>query len=145
MKINALLAVLALLIASCQSPHPKTTHLPLTQRHLRPPSRLPNLHKHPQPNLAPIPNDDVNDTQVGLDDDENLPWPDVEKVTALWRNHGANFRVGRRYFLGKPITPEWLKHKITEGTMRQRHAAALELALMDPPSRLVNTHARVTA
>lgn len=103
------------------------------------------LHKHPQPDAAPIPNDDVNDAQVDLDDDENLPWPDVEKVAALWRNHGANFRVGQRYFLGKPITPDWLQNRISEGNMRHCHAAALELALINPPSRLINTRARLTA
>ena len=43
------------------------------------------------------------------------------------------------------ITPEWLKSRITEGTMRQRHAAALELALIDPNSRLTNTRAKVAS
>ena len=100
------------------------------------------LHKDPHPVVAPIPNDDADDAQVGLDEDENLPWPDVEKIAALWGNHGANFKAGQRYFLGKPIAPDWLKHKIAEGTMRQRHAAALELALIDPSSRLINTRAK---
>lgn len=90
-----------------------------------------------------IPNDDPNDAHVGLDEDENLPWPDVEKVTALWRNHGTNFLVGRRYFLGKPITPELLKRIVGEGTLRHRHAAALELALIDPHARLINTYAKI--
>ena len=101
------------------------------------------LHESPHYGQDPIPNDETDDAHVGMDEDENLPWPDVEKVAALWRNHGANFMVGRRYFLGKPITPEWLKRAISEGNMRQRHAAALELALIDPQSRLINTHARV--
>ena len=104
-----------------------------------------HIHKHPRTNGAPIPNDDVNDPQVELDNDENLPWPDVEKVTALWRNHGANFRVGQRYLLGKLITPGWLQNRINEGSMRQCHAAALELALINSPTRLINTRARGTA
>lgn len=94
---------------------------------------------------TPIPNDDPKDAHVGLDEDENLPWPDAEKIAALWRNHGQHFLVGRRYFLGKAITPEWLRNRIAEGTQRQRHAAALELALIDSQSQLVNTCARVTA
>jgi uncharacterized protein (TIGR02270 family) len=101
------------------------------------------LHRAVAPDAPMIPNDDADDTHVGLDEDENLPWPDVEKVMALWRNHGANFLVGRRYFMGKPIAPEWLKTKLSDGNMRQRHAAALELALIDPSSRLINTRAKM--
>ncbi len=102
------------------------------------------LNEDPHYGADPIPNDETDDAHVGMDEDENLPWPDVEKVAALWRNHGANFMVGRRYFLGKPITSEWLKRVIAEGNMRQRHAAALELALIDPSSRLINTYTKVT-
>lgn len=91
---------------------------------------------------APIPNDDPADPEVGLDADENLPWPEVDKVAALWRHHGQHFLVGRRYFLGKPLSPEWLNDKLVNGSQRQRHAAALELALLgDRP--LPNTRARV--
>lgn len=91
---------------------------------------------------APVPNDNPDDPQVGLDEDENLPWPDAEKIAALWRNHGQHFLVGRRYFMGKGVTPDWLKNRIMEGTQRIRHAAALELALTDSQSRLINTCAR---
>lgn len=91
----------------------------------------------------PIPNDNPEDPQVGLDEDENLPWPDAEKIATLWRNHGQHFLVGRRYFLGKAITPEWLKNRLQESPQRQRHGAALELALVDSQSRLVNTRARM--
>ena len=107
-----------------------------------------DLEKHKliastQPDQAPIPNDDAADTNVGLDDDENLPWPHAEQIAVLWRNHGQHFLVGRRYFLGKAVTPDWLKSKLNDSTQRHRHAAALELALIDSQSRLVNTRARV--
>lgn len=89
-----------------------------------------------------FPNNDPADANVGLDPDENLPWPDVEKVAGLWRRHGQHFLVGRRYFLGRPLTPEWLQDKLTHGSQRQRHAAAMELALLgDRP--LPNTRARI--
>jgi len=99
----------------------------------------------PPPDQTSIPNDNSQDSFVGTDPDEHLPWPHAEKVAALWRNHGQHFLVGRRYFLGKAVTPEWLRNRIAEGTQRQRHAAALELALIDAQSRLINTCARVTA
>jgi len=91
---------------------------------------------------ATIPSDDSEDPQVGLDEDENLPWPERENVAALWRRHGQHFLVGRRYFLGRPLSPEWLQDKLTNGSLRQRHAAALELALAGEQP-LVNTFARL--
>ena len=108
------------------------------------------LEKHelvqlPAPVQAPVPNDDPEDQDAGLDEDENLPWPDAEKIAALWRKHGQHFLVGRRYFLGKAIVPDWLRNRLQEGTQRQSHAAALELALIDTQSRLVNTRTRVGA
>jgi uncharacterized protein (TIGR02270 family) len=89
-----------------------------------------------------IPNDKPEDIGVGLDEDENLPWPHPERVAALWRTHGRHFLVGRRYFLGKAIAPDWLTNRLAEGTQRQRHAAALELALVDSQKPLANTRGR---
>ena len=106
-----------------------------------------DLEKHklsapPMQNQTPIPDDDAADQNVGLDEDENLPWPEAEQIAALWRHHGQHFLVGRRYFLGKVITPEWLKNRLQDSPQRQRHAAVLELALIDPQSRFINTRAR---
>lgn len=91
---------------------------------------------------APIPNDNPDDDYVGLDTDENLPWPDANKVAVLWRSHGQHFLVGRRYFLGRPITAELLKDRLVNGYQSQRHAAALELALLGEMP-LPNTRARI--
>ena len=90
-----------------------------------------------------VPNDNPADENVALDDDENLPWPKADEIAILWRHHGQHFLVGRRYFLGKAITPEWLKSRLTDSPQHHRHAAALELALIDSHSRLLNTRARV--
>jgi len=88
-----------------------------------------------------IPNDD--DDVIGLDEDENLPYPDAEKVTSIWQKYGKKFIVGKRYFMGQPITSELLKDRLINGTQRQRHAAAFELALSENGIPLVNTHAKV--
>ena len=98
------------------------------------------LNLDPPPNTVLLPHDEGDD-DVGLDEDENLPWPNVEKISALWHNQGAHFKFGQRYFLGKAITPERLQRTVAEGTMRQRHAAALELALLTA-SPLPNTYAK---
>ena len=102
----------------------------------------PPLQRTSPPEQPLNPNDDPEDADVSMDADDNLPWPDAEKITALWRHHGSNFIAGQRYFLGQPLTQEGLQHTLTTGYQRQRHAAALELALMDPHSRLINTHAK---
>jgi uncharacterized protein (TIGR02270 family) len=88
-------------------------------------------------------NNDSNDDYVGLDKDEHLPYPEQSKVAALWRNHGQKFIVGRRYFFGKTLTTPWLKTMLNNGNQRQRHAAAMELALNDNNLQFVNTRAKV--
>ena len=97
------------------------------------------------PDLAPHPNDDADDDDVSLDEDENLPWPDVDKISKLWANEGKNFISGNRYFMGQPVTPELLNDKLIEACQRQRHAAALELALSDSTLPLQNTRAKSQA
>ncbi|MBT8439896.1 MAG: TIGR02270 family protein [Gammaproteobacteria bacterium] len=95
------------------------------------------------PAISAQPNDETDDDDVSLDEDENLPWPDPEKVSSIWMRQGQSFISGQRYFMGKPITVEWLNNKLVAGTQRQRHASVIELALSDSTSQLVNTRARV--
>jgi uncharacterized protein (TIGR02270 family) len=95
------------------------------------------------PNIATGPNDDPKDENVALDEDENLPWPDAEKIALLWQQQGRNFIIGKRYFMGCQISSEWLLTQLEQANQRQRHAAALELALTDPDHRLYNTRGRV--
>lgn len=87
--------------------------------------------------------DDADDDDISHDKDENLPWPDVAKVKQIWMNHGRNFIAGQRYFMGRTISPELLNEKLLNGNQRQRHAAAMELALIDSGLPLLNTRARV--
>jgi uncharacterized protein (TIGR02270 family) len=80
---------------------------------------------------------------VELDEDEHLLIPDYHRVTKLWRSYGQKFIVGRRYFLGKNIEETWLNKVLSMGNQRQRHAAALELALGGFNISLINTRAKV--
>ena len=94
--------------------------------------------------IAQHPNDDIEDEDVTLDEDENLPCPNPELVASAWMNQGQNFIAGQRYFMGKPITVDWLKNKRSTGLQRQRHLADLELSLIgDTP--IYNTHTRISA
>jgi len=89
--------------------------------------------------------EDLNESNIFMDEDENLPWPDVNKVIELWQKYGNNFIVGQLYFMGKTITAELLKSKIINATQRQRRNAALELALIDTDNNLINVCQRVLA
>jgi len=87
------------------------------------------------------PNDDPQDTNVEMDPDENLPWPDAKAVTAWWNQNKTKYETGKRYLLSKPITKENLQTLLQTGLQRQRTAAALELALLEPGKPLFNTAA----
>ncbi len=86
--------------------------------------------------------DDINDN-TELDMDEYLPFPDVDKVAAVWQKYQQHFIFGKRYFLGKAIETEHLKHHFLQGAQRHRRAAALELALLQPDHFLPNYRAKV--
>lgn len=87
------------------------------------------------------PNDDPADENVAMDEDENLPWPDLAKLTAWWEKNRSRFANGQRLLLGKPITPDWCREVLRIGKQRQRAAAALELALREPNKPLFEVRA----
>jgi len=84
------------------------------------------------------PKDDTDDEDVSLDEDENLSWPDAEKVSLVWRQISPQFISGKRYFLGQEISAEFLLEKISTSYQRQRHYAAMEFAASDPEQRFPN-------
>lgn len=88
------------------------------------------------------PNDSTNDDDVSLDEDENLLWPDYEKISTFWMHNGNNFIAGHRYFMGENLTSEVLTEKLNNAFQRQRHAAAMELALTDSSLPLQNTRCK---
>lgn len=90
------------------------------------------LH-HQLPQIDDVDEQDHPDTPVPpQDDDEHLPWPNTEKLTVFWETIKHRFPAGERQLLGRPITEPALQRIVSEGPQRQRAAAALELALLDP-------------
>jgi uncharacterized protein (TIGR02270 family) len=85
------------------------------------------------------PSEDPNDDNVAMDEDEDLPWPDVKLITGWWRGQGQKFQSGQRCLLGKPVDPEHCQWILVNGKQRQREAAALEIALMQPNTPLFET------
>jgi uncharacterized protein (TIGR02270 family) len=82
------------------------------------------------------PNDDPNDATVDLDMDDDLSWPDTGAVRRWWEKYSGEFQDGVRHILGVQISVDQLRHVLKTGCQRQRAAAALELAIIEPDSTL---------
>jgi uncharacterized protein (TIGR02270 family) len=87
------------------------------------------------------PTEDPNDESVELDPDEDLPWPNPTLVYSWWQKHQSQYYSQARYLMGKSITASHCRHILMTGLQRQRAAAALELALMQPSTPLFETRA----
>ena len=72
------------------------------------------------------------ESEAGSPLDRDLYWPDVDKVTHWWRHNKTRFQKGVRYLRGRTLTKENLRETLQNGYQRQRSAAALELAALDP-------------
>ncbi len=88
------------------------------------------------------PTEDAADEDVALDEDENLPWPNPQLVADWWTTHHTDFQPGHRHLCGREINVESLCKTLVDGTQRQRAAAALELALLQPNQPLFDVRAR---
>ncbi len=88
--------------------------------------------------FQPGPTDEPSDTNVDLDPDENLPWPDPALIQAWWQANAARFPADTRHLLGRPIDEPACHHALTAGFQRQRRAAAFERATADPSAPLFN-------
>jgi uncharacterized protein (TIGR02270 family) len=97
-----------------------------------------DLERKPPEGVDFGPNDDPNDDNVAMDEDDDLPWPDVEKISAWWQAHGHRFAPGTRYFMGEPPSPAHCLDVLKNGFQRQRMAAAVYLCLLKPGTPLFN-------
>jgi uncharacterized protein (TIGR02270 family) len=87
------------------------------------------------------PTENPEDDNVEMDPDERLPWPDPALIAHWWAKHENEFQPGIRYLLGKPISLEWAQQVLRIGRQRQRAAAALELAILQPGAPLFEVRA----
>jgi uncharacterized protein (TIGR02270 family) len=87
------------------------------------------------------PNDDAEDDNVTMDEDEDLPWPDPQKIDAWWGANVLRFAAGTRSFIGQPPEPAHCVAILREGFQRQRAAAAVHLCLLKPGTPMFNTAA----
>ena len=80
---------------------------------------------------------------VEVNYDDYLPFPDINKIAAVWQQYQHRFKPGSRYFMGHLLTHDqttWahLRNILEHGTQPQRAAAAMELSLMDASQYLFN-------
>jgi uncharacterized protein (TIGR02270 family) len=87
------------------------------------------------------PTDNPEDEDVGMDPDEGLMWPDLEKAQKWWEKNSSRFQPGARYFMGAPVTREHCIDVLKNGYQRQRILAAHYLCLLEPGTPLFNTSA----
>lgn len=100
-----------------------------------------DLERKPPEGVEFGPNDDPNDDNVGMDEDDSLPWPDVPKITSWWAANSSRFQSGVRYFMGDPVNREHCLTVLKGGCQRQRIAAAQYLCLLQPGTPLFNISA----
>lgn len=78
------------------------------------------------------PSEEAKDEDVGIDPDEDLPWPNPELIRKWWKDRRKDFRSGVRYLRGKKMSIGPLMDALIHGNQRQRAAAALEIAIREP-------------
>jgi uncharacterized protein (TIGR02270 family) len=78
-----------------------------------------------------------------LDELDDFVWPDPGRIQRWWAREGHAFAPGERYLGGLPIRRAELMQLLRTGNQRQRAAAALELALLNPDEPLLDVVAPV--
>lgn len=100
-----------------------------------------DLERKPPENVDGGPTEDPADDNVALDADESLPWPDLARLQAWWHAHAERWPRGERCFVGGPADVAHCTQVLRTATQRQRHAAALLLALQRAGMALFNVAA----
>ncbi|WP_206176987.1 TIGR02270 family protein [Variovorax sp. RKNM96] len=98
----------------------------------------------PPVDVQPQPRDDPEapgDLDIAVDEDDDLPWPDPDKVAAWWQSNGHRFPAGRRFFMGESPNVANCERVLRHGLQRQRTAAAEHLGLLQPGTPLFPTRA----
>lgn len=83
-------------------------------------------------NSANVAGEDDPEDVMAANSDEDLPWPNPVLVARWWQEHQKQYKPGIPYFRGAAIDNDILQVGLREGNQRQRHAAALILALKNP-------------
>jgi len=100
------------------------------------------LEGNPPEGFQSGPTDEPEDEDIEVDPDDDLPWPDVMKVTEWWLAEQRKCTAGTRCIRGKPISTELLLETLKFGTQPLRASAAMEAALLKANRSLFDVGAR---
>jgi len=81
------------------------------------------------------------DANTGTDPDKELSWPNADLVAKWWQQNSETFAPRTRFLSGAAISAEHCMQMLINGNQRNRHAAALELALAQADAPYFNTKA----
>ena len=95
-----------------------------------------DLERRPPEGFESGPDDNPDHSNVGMDEDDGLPWPEPARVQGWWADNSQRFQPGVRHFMGEPLNAENCLRVLRAGYQRQRIAAALYLSLLNPGSSL---------
>lgn len=93
------------------------------------------------PQELPGDDDASDDFDLAMTEDDDLPWPDPDRLAAWWQSNSHRFPVGQRFFMGEPPNVGNCERVLRYGQQRQRIAAAEHLALLQPGTPLFPTSA----
>ena len=88
------------------------------------------------------PTEDPSDEKVAMDEDEDLPWPDPERIGKWWAGNGRRFPVGERYLLGLSLDASACRTALKQGFQRQKRSATHVLAALETASGVKNWRVR---
>lgn len=92
--------------------------------------------------LLDLGSDRPEDAPECSEGDEDLPWPDPERIKAWWPLQARRFAAGQRYLGGEPISAAGAVRVLRKGYQRQRAAAALELGRIEVAQPLFAVESR---
>jgi uncharacterized protein (TIGR02270 family) len=82
-----------------------------------------------EPPIDEAEEDDRPDTPLPATEDEDLLWPDADKVTRWWDLNHAQFRAGERYLCGGVVSTSQCRDVLRTRYQPQRFISALHLGL----------------
>ncbi|MET3138561.1 hypothetical protein AAKU61_002931 [Undibacterium sp. GrIS 1.2] len=69
------------------------------------------------------------------------PMPDAVKLNTWWQQNHQDFALDTKFFLGRPLSIEWLNHLLGLAEQSHRELAALHRMLIQPGSSRFPTQA----
>ena len=87
------------------------------------------------------PTDVPADDSVVIDEQTDLPWPDVAKLNQWWSQNRHRWQAGARFLSGEPLSVAACMEVLKQGNQRQRALASRQLCLLNPGTPVFNIHA----